>query len=99
MNKLTESQIERLIILSEECAEVIQVVSKIIRFGYEDFNPYAKDIRSNRERLEEELGDVLGAMQLFNLASELNNMKILDAKEKKLQKFEKFTKYQDLTND
>ena len=42
---------ETLTILSEECAEVIQANSKLIRFG-----PYDED---NVAELEQELGDVM----------------------------------------
>ena len=48
---------ERLQILAEECAEVIQVIQKIQRFGFDDTKPGQK--LTNRERLEEELGHVM----------------------------------------
>ena len=41
---------ECLVILSEECAEVIQAVSKTMRFPEDD--------NKNRSRLEKELGDL-----------------------------------------
>ena len=37
-NKLTEAEQERLVILAEECAEVIQVVAKIQRHGFNSDN-------------------------------------------------------------
>lgn len=43
---------EALTILQEECAEVIQVCSKLLRFG--DSPEY-----NNIQRLEQEIGDVL----------------------------------------
>lgn len=46
---------EALVILQEECAEVIQVISKMHRFGAD--NEY--DGVTNRERLTQEIGDVL----------------------------------------
>ena len=53
MNKLQEI----LIITQEECAEVIQAISKCFRFG--NSNNGQADSLDNRERVEQEIGDVL----------------------------------------
>ena len=50
-------------ILQEECAEVIQAVSKISRFGIDNFKP--GKAKTNREHLEEEAGDLLCMIQLM----------------------------------
>ena len=69
---------EILDILQEECAEVIQAISKCRRFGIEEQN--LKSGRTQREELVQELGDVsllielLHAHQLFT-HSELNTAK------------------------
>ena len=55
MNEKTKEVMD---ILQEECAEVIQAVSKISRFGIDNMKP-GKPL-TNREHLEEELGDMLG---------------------------------------
>ena len=50
-----DGQEETLCILQEECAEVTQAVSKVFRFGLDtEFKE-----RTNRQRLEEEVGDLL----------------------------------------
>ena len=54
---------EILAILQEECAEVIQAVSKINRFGYTSINP--RDYENNRQHLEEEIGDLICMVQLL----------------------------------
>ena len=54
---------ETLLILAEECAEVIQAISKINRFGFTGLNP--RDHRSNQQHLEEELGDLVCMVQLL----------------------------------
>lgn len=59
---LTPAELERLAILAEECAEVIQLVGKIIRHGYESCNPLNTDLRTNRDMLLHELTDVQAAM-------------------------------------
>lgn len=54
---------ETMDILQEECAEVIQMVSKIRRFGLDE--EHRKDGGKNRERLECEIGDVLAMFDLL----------------------------------
>ena len=54
MNQITQ---ETLLITQEECAEVTQAISKIMRFGLNDAWP--KDGPNNKSRLEEEVGDLL----------------------------------------
>jgi NTP pyrophosphatase (non-canonical NTP hydrolase) len=74
---------EILDILQEECAEVIQAVSKCRRFGIEEQN--LKSGRTQREELVQELGDVtllielLQSYQLFT-ADELHTAELNKAK-------------------
>lgn len=56
-NKLTPAETERLAILMEECAEVQQIVGKILRHGYDGSHP-DDESTTNRELLEKELGDI-----------------------------------------
>ena len=58
-NGLSPAQVERLAILAEECAEVIQVVNKILRHGYQ------ANGHDNRIALEHELGDLRWAQSLL----------------------------------
>lgn len=57
-NKLTPEQVERLAILAEEAAEVIQAVNKILRHGYDNWNPDRTFIQTNRTDLAKELGQL-----------------------------------------
>ena len=57
--KPTQAQVERLAILAEECAEVIQVVGKILRHGWRN------EGHCNRIALEHELGDLTWAVTLL----------------------------------
>lgn len=75
-NKLTNQETERLDILTEELGEVIQIISKIKRHGYESYHPLDKDKISNRKLLEKELGDVLHAVRLMNAYNDLCYKKI-----------------------
>ena len=53
---VTKDITEIMDILQEECAEVIQAISKIRRFGIDTIGPYSKN--TNRDELEIELGDL-----------------------------------------
>jgi len=77
---LTLAQRERLAILSEECAEVIKAVSKTLRHG---FHPIVKSLSlpapityNNRADIENELGDVLEAMDRLVRAGDLHQQNI-----------------------
>jgi len=52
---------EALLILAEECAEVTQCVSKIMRFGIESY----WDGITNREKLSKELGDLYAMIDIL----------------------------------
>jgi NTP pyrophosphatase (non-canonical NTP hydrolase) len=58
---LNDVQREVMLIAQEECAEVTQAISKIFRFGYEDM--YLG--KTNKERLEEEVGDLICMIDLM----------------------------------
>ncbi len=47
---------ETLLITQEECAEVTQAISKVFRFGMDA--QYPAGAPTNKQRLEEELGDL-----------------------------------------
>lgn len=63
MNNLTPAQIERLAILIEECSEVQQIACKILRHGYDSKNPLIDDSLTNRQLLQNEMGDLLFAIE------------------------------------
>ena len=71
-------------ILQEECAEVIQAVSKISRFGLDNFKPGKP--KTNREHLEEELGDVLAMIDLLSMHGVINLNRLLVYKHAKIEK-------------
>jgi NTP pyrophosphatase (non-canonical NTP hydrolase) len=75
---------EALLILSEECAEVIQAISKCQRFGIDAYKPGRP--KTNREHLEEELGDLLA---MIDILKETNVVSIENMEIAKHAKFEK----------
>lgn len=77
---------EILLIAQEECAEVIQVISKVFRFGFDAKHPN-EDV-NNLQRLEEELGDLacmIGLLIDKKIVSEKNLEKAAKMKLKKLK--------------
>jgi NTP pyrophosphatase (non-canonical NTP hydrolase) len=83
MNKTTG---EALDILQEECAEVIQAVSKIRRFGLDNAKP-GKD-KTNREHLENEIGDLyamIDILQELDIVSWTGIEQAAEAKREKLK--------------
>lgn len=89
-NKLSPAEAERLALLSEECGEVIQVVGKILRHGYESKHPSDRRDRTNRELLEKELGDVHFA---YLFMDENEDIKLDNIREKSRYKNLKVGKY------
>lgn len=52
---------EIMMIAQEECAEVTQAISKVFRFGFDSVHKE----RTNKDRLEEEIGDLMCMLQLM----------------------------------
>lgn len=79
---------EALVILAEECAEVIVAVSKCHRFGLLGCNPYTE--QSNVEHLEQELGDLLALVDILAKNGTVDMAKInraVEAKKNKLRQW------------
>ncbi len=62
-NGLTPAEAERLAYLAEEMGEALQAIGKILRHGYESFNPHNPSAGSNRVQLAKELSDVAGGIK------------------------------------
>lgn len=54
-----------LVCLAEECAEVIQRATKVLRFGMEEIEP--GQTLTNRERLQGEVNDLIAVIELVRL--------------------------------
>lgn len=75
-NELSDAQAERLAILLEELGEAQQVIGKILRHGYESFDPTGKVSGDNRFLLTKELGDVRYAVMLMAEAGDISESAI-----------------------
>ena len=81
---MNDKQKEALVILQEECAEVIQVASKIFRFGLDECWP--EKTPTNREKLEIELGDLIAMIKILEEQGIISGQKLIDAHERKIEK-------------
>jgi NTP pyrophosphatase (non-canonical NTP hydrolase) len=71
-------------ILQEECAEVIQMISKCRRFGID--NTHLKAGVSNRAKLTEEMGDLVCMIQLAQEFGVVDVAEVLAASDRKREK-------------
>jgi NTP pyrophosphatase (non-canonical NTP hydrolase) len=81
---------EIMTILQEECAEVIQMVSKIKRFGLDEI--HLKQGGTNRERLTEEVGDLQAMINLLQLYNVVDVSAVEEAKNAKFEKLKYWSK-------
>jgi NTP pyrophosphatase (non-canonical NTP hydrolase) len=76
-------------ILSEECAEVIQAVSKCHRFGLNNFKP-GKPL-TNAQHLEGEIGDLLAMVDLLKSYDVITDEGLNIAKQAKIEKLKQWS--------
>ena len=89
---MDENVKEILLIMQEECAEVTQAISKCFRFGLDNHKPGKP--KTNREHLEEELGDLVAMITLLEMNGVVSQHNIEKAK---LAKFEKLKTWSNIT--
>ena len=73
---------EIILIAQEECAEVIQAISKVNRFGIDGIH----NDKSNRDHLEEEIGDLMCMFELMLENGIIQKESVDNAKERKIAK-------------
>jgi NTP pyrophosphatase (non-canonical NTP hydrolase) len=83
-------------ILQEECAEVIQAISKISRFGLDNLKPGKP--KTNREHLEEELGDLMAMIDILQSMDIVSYTNIEIASKAKIEKLKKWSNIRNLEN-
>ena len=80
---------EILDITGEECAEVIVAISKINRFGLDNFKP-GKPL-TNRQHLAEELGDLQAMINLCIDHKLVNVEEVITAADNKIEKLKQWS--------
>ena len=74
-------------ILTEECSEVIQAISKCFRFGIDgQYND-----QTNRARLEEEIGDLLAMIDILEYQGVVNRQALAVHKTNKFEKLRRWS--------
>jgi NTP pyrophosphatase (non-canonical NTP hydrolase) len=84
---MNSKQNEILLIAQEECAEVTQAISKCFRFGFDS----EYEAKTNRQRLTEELGDLLCMIELLIANGVVDEMNVYNAKNAKMTKLAKWS--------
>lgn len=82
---MNEKQKEALLILQEECAEVIQAASKVFRFGTESRWP-REESPTTLEELQLEVGQVLAMIDVLTQQCLLSDSAINEARKHKIEK-------------
>lgn len=62
---LTDAESERLEMLIEECSEIIQSSTKILRHGYESYHP-KEPTTNNRQQLQDEVCEAIAILKKMN---------------------------------
>lgn len=93
-NSLTPAQAELLACLAEECGEIVQIVGKILRHGYDDWSPLDGTKTRNRQNLERELGDLNAVCDRIRANGDIKAKHIVDASDAKHIKLAKWTHHQ-----
>lgn len=94
-NQLSAAESERLALLVEECGEVIQAASKVLRHGYESKNPLRGEMPPrNRENLAEELGHVLHVIDRMSLAGDVDRRQVNVSKLEKSERIGRWLHHQ-----
>lgn len=78
MNLLTPAEIERLALLAEEAAEIVQITSKILRFGKQSFHPNDPTETTNIKLLEMECSHIMVAIQLLAQEDDIDTLYLED---------------------
>ena len=84
MVEMNDIDKEILLITQEECAEVTQAISKVFRFGMVDTH----NGKTNREHLEEELGDLMCMIDILIDSGIVSEAAVMTAKNEKLHKLQ-----------
>ena len=88
---------ETLVITQEECAEVIQAISKILRFGFDSRYP-DEHAPSTKQELEAEVGQLLCMIDLLVEQNIVTALEVGKARQHKREKLKQWSSIFDATN-
>lgn len=90
LGKIKPEESEICNILLEECAESIQAVSKVFRFGWNSCHP-DKPNYTNKEHLTEELGDLVCMIKILIDKGIIDEQLLGRCAENKMAKLKKYS--------
>lgn len=92
---MNQIETEIILIAQEECAEVIQAISKVNRFGIDGIH----NGKSNRDHLEEEIGDLICMFELMIEKGIIDKTCVETAKMRKIAKLKCWSNIYGETNE
>jgi len=93
---MMNDQIEEILhITQEECAEVVQAISKVFRFDFDNRYP-ENNQNTNREHLEEEIGDLLCMVDILIEKCIISDSNVNKARHAKRDKLKRWSNIKDL---
>ena len=93
---LTDAERERYACLAEEAGEIVQAVGKIQRHGVDSQYPNGE---TNRQALGREIGELIFLVKRMIENGDVTNEDISRGDAAKLERFRKFTHFQDDSED
>jgi len=94
-NKLTPAEAERLAMLAEEAGEIVQIVGKVLRHGYESKHPDNLDGPNNRTMLKKEVDDLCAIWMQMARCGDVSHGFDFDEIKTVWQRKRKFTHHQE----
>ncbi len=91
---LHADEIERLSLIVEEAGEVLQILGKVFRFGWDSHDPNDASKKTNRSHLATELGDLMHHIDYLRKFKDIANDEFELAKLKKAEKLPIYLRYQ-----
>lgn len=85
-----------LIILAEECSEVIKDITKSLRFGLDDYNPLDENKVTNKENIVNELNDLIAVADMLKeerIIEPFINQEKIDKKKQKVNHYLNYSKH------
>lgn len=98
-NGLTPAEAERLALALEELGEMQQAIGKILRHGYESYNPFDPSKQTNRQALEREVGDVYTSIYLLFQAGDIRRIAVATREDIKRESVWQWLHHQAITPD
>lgn len=87
---MNKKESELLNITLEECAEVVQAISKVFRFGWDSCHPNEPYV-TNKMHLEEEIGDLVCMIRLLEDRGIIDPVEVETAVHNKRKKLAKWS--------